>query len=127
MTRSARGTRDAPGTNVRQKAGLNRGILASGWGRLVRRLEHKAPGRVVKVNPAYTSQTCNTCGHRAAENRQSQAVFSCVACGHRADADINAACNIRDTAAGHAVAARGGSQLGEPVNREPQRDLLLVE
>jgi putative transposase len=127
MTRSARGTRDAPGTNVRQKAGLNRGILASGWGRLVRRLEHKAPGRVVKVNPAYTSQTRNTCGHRAAENRQSQAVFSCVACGHRADADINAACNIRDTAAGHAVAARGGSQLGEPVNREPQRDLLLVE
>ncbi|MGH2669901.1 MAG: RNA-guided endonuclease InsQ/TnpB family protein, partial [bacterium] len=42
----------------RAKAGLNRGILASGWGLLVQRLEHKAAGRVEKVNPAYTSQTC---------------------------------------------------------------------
>jgi hypothetical protein len=32
MTRSARGTADAPGPNVAAKAGLNRGILRSGWG-----------------------------------------------------------------------------------------------
>ena len=37
MTRSAKGTRDNPGRNVRQKAGLNRGILRSGWGLLVLR------------------------------------------------------------------------------------------
>jgi transposase len=43
----------------RAKAGLNRGILANGWGLLVRRLQHKAAGRVDKVNPAYTSQTCS--------------------------------------------------------------------
>ena len=36
MTRSAKGTRGDPGRNVRAKAGLNRGILASGWGLLVR-------------------------------------------------------------------------------------------
>ena len=30
MTRSAKGTRENPGRNVRQKAGLNRGILGSG-------------------------------------------------------------------------------------------------
>jgi putative transposase len=30
MTRSARGTADAPGRNVAAKAGLNRGILKSG-------------------------------------------------------------------------------------------------
>jgi transposase len=54
MTRSAKGTRENPGRNVRQKAGLNRGILTSGWGLLVRRLEEKAPGRVEKVNPALT-------------------------------------------------------------------------
>jgi putative transposase len=36
MTRSAKGTRENPGRNVRAKAGLNRGILASGWGLLVR-------------------------------------------------------------------------------------------
>jgi putative transposase len=67
MTRSARGTAGAPGKNVRQKAGLNRGILASGWGFLVKRLEDKAPGRVEKINPAYTSQPCSACGHIAAE------------------------------------------------------------
>jgi putative transposase len=53
MTRSARGTLDRPGRGVRQKAGLNRGILAAGWGLLVRRLEDKAPGRVEKVNPVH--------------------------------------------------------------------------
>ncbi|MEU8278049.1 RNA-guided endonuclease InsQ/TnpB family protein [Microbispora bryophytorum] len=120
MTRSARGTIDAPGRNVRQKAGLNRSILTAGWGQLVTRLEHKAPGRVVKVDPRYTSQICNACGHRAAESRESQSRFRCVACGHQANADANAACNIRDTAAGHAVAAREGLRVTEPVHREPQ-------
>ncbi|WP_346045406.1 transposase [Actinomadura chokoriensis] len=124
MTRSARGTLDVPGTGVRAKAGLNRAILANGWGRLVIRLEHKAPGRVVRVDPRYTSQTCNACGHRAPGNRESQAVFRCVACGHRANADVNAARNIRDTAVGRTVAARGGGAVARPVNREPQPALL---
>ncbi|MBE1613086.1 IS605 OrfB family transposase [Actinopolymorpha pittospori] len=117
MVASAHGTMQEPGSNVRAKAGLNRSILAAGWGRLVTRLEQKAPGRVEKINPAYTSQTCNACGHRDARNRQSQAVFVCRACGHAAHADVNAARNI---AAGRAVTARGGSPLGEPLNREPQ-------
>ncbi|WP_433464314.1 zinc ribbon domain-containing protein [Spirillospora sp. CA-128828] len=60
------------------------------------------------------------------ESRESQAVFSCVACGFRVNADVNAACNIRDTAAGHAVAARGGLPLDGPSNREPPHDLLLT-
>jgi transposase len=126
MTRSARGTLDAPGTGVRAKAGLNRGILANGWGLLVIRLEHKASGRVVRVDPAYTSQTCNACGHRARDNRESQAVFRCTACGHRANADVNAARNIKDTAVGRTVAARGGTPSGGPVNREPQSALLFI-
>ncbi|MCP9954151.1 RNA-guided endonuclease InsQ/TnpB family protein [Actinomadura madurae] len=125
MTRSACGTVGAPGTGVAQKAGLNRAILANGWGRLVTRLQHKAPGRVVKVDPRYTSQTCHACGHRAPDNRKSQAVFRCVACGHRANADVNAACNIRTTAVGRTVAARGALQpTGGAVNREPQPDPL---
>jgi transposase len=124
MTRSARGTLDTPGRGVRAKAGLNRSILANGWGRLVTRLEHKAPGRLVRVDPAYTSQTCHACGHRARDNRESQAVFRCVACGHRANADVNAARNIRDTAVGRTVAARGGGAVARPVNREPQPTLL---
>jgi putative transposase len=121
MVRSARGTIEQPGRNVAAKTGLNRSIHAAGWGLLVQRLEHKAPGRVEKINPAYTSQTCNACGHCDAKNRQSQAVFVCRACGHAAHADVNAARNI---AAGRAVTAREGSPLGEPVNREPQPVLL---
>lgn len=124
MTRSARGTIEKPGRNVRQKAGLNRAILAAGWGLLVRRLDDKAPGRVIRVRPAYTSLTCNACRHCAPENRESQAVFRCTACGHKDNADVNAACNIRDIAAGHAVTARGGRALAQPMNREPQLVLL---
>jgi transposase len=101
----------------RAKAGLNRGILANGWGLLVQRLEHKASGRVEKVNPAYTSQTCSVCGHCAPDNRESQAVFRCVACGHRANADVNAAVNI---AAGRAVSARRETPVRVSLKREPQ-------
>jgi transposase len=121
MTRSAKGTVAEPGHNVRAKAGLNREILASGWGLLVRRLEEKAPGRVEKIGPAFTSQRCSACGHVTGENRKSQAVFVCVACRYVANADVNAAKNI---AAGHAVTARGGSPLGRPVNREPHLAFL---
>ena len=117
MTRSARGSGDNPGRNVRAKAGLNRGILGSGWGLLVRRLQDKAPGRIEQVSPAFTSLRCSACGHIAAESRKSQALFRCVACAFACNADVNAARNI---AAGHAVTARGRSPLGRRKNREPQ-------
>jgi putative transposase len=117
MTRTARGTLQRPGRGVRQKAGLNRGILASGWGRLVDRLEQKAPGRVQRVPAAYTSQRCSACGHVAAESRQSQTAYRCVACAWTGNADHNAARNI--AAAGQVVAARGGLALAGPGNREP--------
>jgi putative transposase len=116
MVRTARGSQAAPGENVRARAGLNRSIHAAGWGRLVARLEQKAPGRVEKVNPAYTSQICHACGHRAAESRESEAVFCCRARGHADHADVNAARNI---AVGRTVTARGGQAVARPVNREP--------
>ena len=93
MTRSAKGTVEAPGKQVKQKSGLNRSILASGWGSLERKLAYKA-GDLRKVNPAYTSQRCSRCGHVDKSNRPSQAVFACGACGFRANADHNAAINI---------------------------------
>jgi putative transposase len=120
MTRSAKGTVQAPGRNVRPKAGLNRAILTSGWGLLVRRLGDKAPGRVERIRPAFTSQRCSACGHVDAKSRESQARFACTVCGFACNADVNAAQNI---AAGHAVTARGGFRDAGPVNREPQ--LLL--
>jgi Putative transposase DNA-binding domain len=81
----------------RQKAGLNRGILASAWGALATRSEQKAAASgctVLYVDPRFTSQQCHACGHTAAENRDSQAVFRCVQCGHNDHADRNAARNI---------------------------------
>ena len=120
MTRSAKGTQQNPGRNVGQKAGLNRGILRSGWGLLMRRLEQKASGRVEKIKPAFTSQRCSACGQVDPKSRESQAAFRCTACGYACHADVNAAKNI---AAGHAVTARGGDGATRPVNREPH--LLL--
>jgi len=117
MTRSGKGTRDSPGRNVRAKAGLNRGILRSGWGLLARRLVDKAPGRVEKITPYFTSQRCSACGQVDRKSRESQAVFRCTACGYACHADVNAARNI---AAGHAVTARGGHREAGPGNREPQ-------
>jgi putative transposase len=124
MTRSAKGTRGDSGRNVRQKAGLNREILRSGWGLLARRLEEKALGRVEKVNPAFTSQRCSACRHVDRKSRESQASFQCTACGFACHADVNAAKNI---AAGHAVTARGGDGAARPVNREPQLLLQLAQ
>jgi len=121
MSRSARGTVNAPGRNVRAKAGLNKSILDQGWAEFRRQLEYKQTwrgGMVVAIDPRNTSRICPCCGHVSAENRKSQAVFRCVRCGHAADADVNAARNI--LAAGHAVIACGETaQSGPSMKQEP--------
>jgi putative transposase len=103
MVASARGTVESPGRNVRQKAGLNRSLLDVAPAEIRRMLAYKAAwfgGRVIAVPPAYTSQSCNTCGHVDRGNRLSQARFVCLACGHVANADVNAARNILDLGIG---------------------------
>lgn len=101
---------------------LNRRIRAVAWGELVTRLEQKAPGRVEKVDPRYTSQRCNACGHIARGNRKSQAAFSCQSCGHKSNADVNAAKNIadREPAVGRTVAARRDLGVTQSAKREPR-------
>ena len=94
MTASAKGTTENPGKNVKQKAGLNRAIQDTALGEIRRNLEYKC-GRLIKINPAYTSQRCHKCGHVDKENRKTQARFLCVNCGFRSNADTNAAMNIR--------------------------------
>ena len=116
MSRSASGTLEQKGRNVKAKSGLNKSILDQGWSMLINMLEYKQywnGGLLVKVNPQYTSQTCCKCGHVAKENRQIQAKFECVECGYVANADFNAARNI--LSAGHAVlSAEGGCGKGRP-------------
>ena len=94
MTASAKGTIENPGKNVKQKAGLNRAMQDTALGGLRRNLEYKC-GRLIEINPAYTSQTCSECGHVNKENRKTQARFLCVSCSYASNADTNAAINIR--------------------------------
>jgi putative transposase len=90
MIASAAGTIESPGRNVAQKRGLNRAILNVGWHQVETMLMYKA-GNLIKVDPAYSSQTCGSCGATDRRSRESQARFVCTACGHRDNADRNAA------------------------------------
>lgn len=97
MSKSAKGTVDNPGKNIKAKSGLNKSILDQGWFEFKRQLEYKLShkgGRLIKIDPKYTSQTCADCGHLHQDNRKSQAVFECKACGYKNNADTNAAINI---------------------------------
>ncbi len=116
MTRSAKGTMESFGTNVRQKSGLNREILRTGWGQLDQMLGYKCR-KVIKVTAAYTSQRCYVCGHTEASNRKTQSKFKCMPCGHADHADLNAAANILASGIG-AAARRGAFGLPTPMTRE---------
>ena len=61
-----------------------------------RRIEDKASENrvhLIKVDPAYTSQTCPHCRKVSKENRKGE-VFKCVSCGYTGDADTVGALNI---------------------------------
>jgi len=120
MTRSARGTVEQPGRNVRAKAGLNRAILEQGWHQFATFLSYKLEangGFLVSIPAAYTSQTCSCCGSISRHHRKSQAVFECSDCGHSANADTNAAINILK--AGTRPAVR--EPVAAPSSRESRR------
>ncbi|WP_017975010.1 RNA-guided endonuclease InsQ/TnpB family protein [Actinopolyspora halophila] len=114
MARSAKGTEDNPGRGVKQKAGLNRAILAQGWGLLRARTEDKAPGRVTDVPAPYTSLRCSSCGWIEKNSRKSQAEFVCVSCGFSCNADTNAAINVAAGRAGGTTPPAGGASVREP-------------
>ncbi|MFF4541941.1 RNA-guided endonuclease InsQ/TnpB family protein [Streptomyces aureus] len=125
MTRSARGTVAEPGRMVAQKAGLNRVILAQGWGLLRQRTGHKAPGRTEDIPAPYTSLRCSACGWIDKNSRKSQAGFVCSSCGFTCNADINAAVNVaagqggiprprRTVGAGGVTTATSRSNTREP-------------
>jgi len=49
--------------------------------------------RIKEINPAYTSQTCSTCGYIDEHNRKCQSVFICEYCRKKIHADVNASRN----------------------------------
>lgn len=97
MTKSAKGTIEYPGKNVKVKSNFNRMILSQGWQKFQSLLEYKSiwyGSNVVYVDPKYTSQKCRICGYVDKLNRKNQKLFICESCGHTENADINAANNI---------------------------------
>ena len=94
MTRSAKGTLEEPGKNVKQKAGLNREILDTAPALMMQLLRYKVPetgglwaeAPTRKLKP---SQTCPMCG-RGQKKRLSERVHLCV-CGHTEPRDIASA------------------------------------
>ena len=118
MSRSAAGTAEQPGRNVRAKAGLNSSILDQGWAEFRRQLDYKmlwAGGVFLAVPPQNTSRTCPCCGHVSSDNRKTQAVFACVDCGYSENADLVGAINI--LRAGH---ARLACEVNDEVSRQQQ-------
>ncbi len=68
------------------------------YNRVLFSLENKCKEQgieLVKVSPAYTSQTCSKCKHIDKNSRKGEK-FVCTACSYEIDADINAAINIRN-------------------------------
>ena len=95
LTRSAAGSAEAPGTNVRAKAGLNRALLDVSPATVINFLRQKAEsaaGRVVEVDPRHTSQDCSACGSRV-QKPLAQRTHRC-GCGLVLHRDVNAARNI---------------------------------
>jgi putative transposase len=103
MSKSAVGTTERPGRNVRAKSGLNKAILDQGWFEFRRQLDYKLAwngGHLIAVPPQNSSRTCPACGHVSKDSRQTQARFACVECGFEDNADLVGAINV--LRAGHA-------------------------
>jgi len=119
MVKSARGTKENPGKNVKAKSSLNRSILDQGWHTFQNILSYKLTwrgGKLILIPPENTSLKCRICGHIAEENRISQAEFRCIRCGHTENADLNASLNI--LAEGHSVIACGVEAVASTVKQE---------
>jgi len=125
MSKSAAGTSEAPGRNVRVKSGLNKAILDQGWFEFRRQLQYKLDwngGILIAVPPQNTSRTCPACGHVSKDNRQTQADFICVECGYENNADMVGAINI--LRAGH---ARLACEVNPDVGDQQQEPAEVIQ
>lgn len=99
--RTGRGIAVEELTGIRDRVRLRKPqrVTLSSWsfhqlGEYLKYKARRAGVPVVEVDPRYTSQTCNRCGHRDKRNRPDQETFTCRSCGVVAHADHNAALNI---------------------------------
>ena len=107
--------------NLIKNPKVAKSIADAAWSSFFAQLLSKAEeaGReVVRVNPAYTSQTCSSCGHRQ-EMPLSVRVYECPSCGLVIDRDHNGSKNILNEALeavgrhGRVIPEAPGLQPGE--------------
>lgn len=86
--------------NATEKVNLKNRYVSVSWSfyDLEQKLMYKTQknqSSVVKVNPAYTSQTCPICGHTEKANRNKKLhVFCCKNCGYQSNDDRIGAMNL---------------------------------
>jgi putative transposase len=79
-----------------KKRWCNKQILDAAWSKFIENLTYKAEYagcKLIKCNPAYTSQTCSKCGTRTVHELKDRQ-FNCKHCNFMIDRDENAAKNI---------------------------------
>ena len=128
MSKSASGTSEQPGKQVKQKSRLNRSILDQGWGLFRGQLEYKLEwngGILVDVPAQNTSITCPKCEYISKENRKTQLKFECINCKYQNHADVVGAINILER--GHRLLACGEMvHLGRSKKQEPIEAIQLA-
>ncbi len=75
---------------------INKSIGDAAWRMFLDNISYKAAWagkKCIKVNPAYTSQTCSQCGHRH-KLKLSERIFKCPYCHLSLNRDYNASLNI---------------------------------
>lgn len=123
MTRSAAGTTEEPGTNVRAKSVLNRKLLDKAFGTIRAQLAYKAEwyGARVETVPRFypSSKTCSRCGNVKSDLGDEE-VYRCNVCQLVMDRDVNAAINIKNFAP-EAPGTLVGQPTGQRVDRRKAR------
>jgi putative transposase len=105
--------------NMVRNPKLSKNIADAAWSAFTETLLAKAEEAertVVRVNPAYTSQTCSACRHRQ-EMPLSVRVYECPCCGLIIDRDHNASKNILEEAL--EAVGRHGRVIPEASGLEP--------
>lgn len=75
----------------------NQKLHSWSFSKFIQQLEYKCMKvgiRFVKVNEAYSSQTCSKCGTVRKANRKYRGLYCCKKCGDIINADVNGAVNI---------------------------------
>lgn len=110
------------------KTRLAKSILDAGWTQFTSILAFKAARAgllVLAVNPHGTSQNCSSCGSKVPKTLKDR-VHNCPYCLLQIDRDLNAAINVRNTAAGHSVVKACGDRTNRWSVKQEAPSILLV-